>query len=88
MTEEMDVSTDELGLKTAEWHELDIDVLKAALLYSKNQPDGWWQEYKKITHHANDLEVKPTSYVSGKIDDRWGSEFSETGWREVEHLEQ
>ena len=87
MTNRLDVPAEETEFKSAEWHQLDIDLLKEALLYSKSQPDSWWQEYKKITRHENDLDVNPTSYVSGKIDDRWGSGFMPNGWRSVEHLQ-
>tara|TARA_B110000196_G_scaffold310856_1_gene314071 strand:+ start:129 stop:392 length:264 start_codon:yes stop_codon:yes gene_type:complete len=87
LTNRLDVPAEETEFKSAEWHQLDIDLLKEALLYSKSQPDSWWQEYKKITRHENDLDVNPTSYVSGKIDDRWGSGFMPNGWRSVEHLQ-
>jgi len=88
VTDRRDGPAEEPGFSYAEWHQLDIDLLREALLYSKNQPDSWWQEYKKITHHENDLGINPTSYVSGKIDDRWGSGFMANGWRSVEHLQQ
>ena len=88
MSDRTDRLPNELEIECPTWHELDIDLLRTALRESGGRSDEWWQKYKKERGNEDIPEVGKTSYVSAKLDDRWGTEFSATGWRTVEHFEQ
>jgi len=88
LSDQLDKSAEEPEFQFTEWHELDREILRAALHETDVGSDEWWQKYKKIARHQDDRQVSSASYVSANLDDRWGTEFSVTGWRAVEHLDQ
>jgi hypothetical protein len=88
LSDRLEESAKEPEFEFTEWRELDREVLRAALHETHVGSDEWWQKYKKTTRHQGDRKINSASYVSAKLDDRWGSEFSVTGWRTVEHLQQ